>query len=210
MVPSGRGSWEASSGQGSSASARGLRPGRSASSRPTHGRATARAGAARRRPAADPSPSCAPSTCGLTRLAFREGQGPVAAATCFANRWCTPCALASAARVGKHGLIRRPRWLAQPNRHHRSRVLAQRRAALLRPLPMTWTCAPTPNCVLAAKARELRQPQPGLNGEQHQRMVAAAGPGVLVRRCQQRIDLVAAQERHEVRVNRFAGIASTR
>ena len=121
------------------------------------------------------------------------------------------CTQPAAARVGEYRLIGHPRRLAQPRGKNGSRVLAQRRAALLAPLADDVHMRAGPELhVLAVKAGQFRQTQAGLDREQDQRVVAATGPGALVRRRQQRIDLGATQERHERAVNRLAGMARMR
>src|ERR1700674_1178490 len=108
------------------------------------------------------------------------------------------CAQPTAARVGKQRLLWRPGWLSHPGGEDGPRVLAQRRTSFLASLAdHAHMRASTHVQILTLKAGQLRQAQPSLNCQQEQRMVAASGPPALIWHCQQRIDLLSIQERHE-------------
>jgi len=60
----------------------------------------------------------------------------------------------------------------------------------LRPLPTVWTLAPAPSAdVLAGEVGQLRDPQPGLDGEGEHGVVPPARPAGLVAGAEQRVDL---------------------
>ena len=74
----------------------------------------------------------------------------------------------------------------------------------LRPLPRQLTCAPAPSCdVAAVQAGQLGGAQPGLGGEQQQRVVATPGPGAAVGGGEQRVDLGFGEERDQRAVAAF-------
>ena len=82
----------------------------------------------------------------------------------------------------------------------------------LRPLPWQRTCAPVPRWTSAqGQAGQLGDPQPGLDGEQEQGVVAPPGPGGAVGGGEQRVDLVGSVRNvTSARSERLGGMASTR
>ena len=51
--------------------------------------------------------------------------------------------------------------------------------------------------ILEEKSGQLRQAQPGLYGQEDQRVIATAGPRALIRRSQQSVNFLSIQERHQ-------------
>ena len=86
------------------------------------------------------------STCGVTRLFLSEGHFRHAAATCLANRNCTPSALSRAPLALGNRMSTAPRC---GSRSHSLRVLTVCLVSgvhlSFRPFPMQRTCAPVPN-----------------------------------------------------------------
>ena len=111
----------------------------------------------------------------------------------------------AAAGAGEGRIGRRPRAGAQPAPQHRDRVLPQRGAALLASLALTpHMGAGAEHDVLAAQPNQLRDPQPCLQRDQQQRMVALPRPRAPIGGGQERLHLRTRQEPDRAAIVPFA------
>ena len=133
------------------------------------------------------------SVCGVTFFSLMDGQAASAVAACLATSLSTASRESLACRLGRgtagcpgSGLSSASQVLSTLTVWVVSGV-----ARSLRPLPWQRTCGPAPRWTSwRVEAGELGDPQPGLDGEQEQGVVAAAVPCPAVGGGEQRVGLV--------------------
>ena len=139
------------------------------------------------------------STCGVIVLAASDGQAAAAVAACLARRRSSASRLSGRpVLVGNSGSSGLAGAFAGQARRTATVCLVSGVMRCLRPLPMAADVrAGAEAHVAAGQADQLGGAQPGLDGEQDQRVVAAADPGRLVGGGEQRVDLGFGEERDE-------------